>query len=432
MYKHYSCDGVTNPAVPLLNFRKISRQLRDVAVRDGRSVIVLGLIIYFAFLLLLRAQTGNLAVWQRLGVSHLYPPFADMRFLLCAIETERAGHDSYRMTECDPWGRVMNYPRLWLSLSVFGLRARQTVPMGVGLGLIFYLSLLVLVGRLTFREGAYYSFLVCSPAVMLGVERGNVDLLIFSLLVLTVLMFQRLGTRSIWPYAVIMLCSFLKFYPIFAMAVALRDRSRIIALSTIGGAGTVFLIYLYATRHDLALILHNTWRLTSSISFGSKVIFFFYNAVHWWGAPLNIAAWSRASLVAVTAIAAIFVKKTSAPSFTKETVDSMVIGDALFTGIFAFLGTNFNYKFIFLMLAVPQLLQWIRRASLYRDFAFTFLTLMAVAFWLSQPRQGEYWQFVVKEVVNWSLFGMSAFVLLHFALATFVRKGSLDHQLVVS
>jgi hypothetical protein len=399
-------------------------------MRDGRSLIILALIFYFAILLLLRTQAGNLDVWQRLGVYHLRPAFADMRFLLCAIETERAGHDSYRMTECDPWGRIMNYPRLWLSLSVLGLQARHTVPIGVGLALIFYLSLLLLAGRLTLREGAFYAFLLCSPAVMLGIERGNVDLLIFSLLVLTIWLFQKLGTRSIWPYAVIMLCSFLKFYPIFAMAAALRDRSRIIALSIIGGAGVIFLTYLFWTRHDLALIVHNTWQLAFNVSFGSKVIFFLYNAARWWGGPLNVIAWSRASLVAVTVVAALVVKKTPAPLFANATVDGMLIGMSLYTGVFAFLGTNYNYKFIFLILAVPQALQWIKRDNSYRNFAFTFLTVMTLSFWLSA--QEEYWQFVLKELLNWCLFGMSAFVLLHFLFASLGRKGSLEHPIPAS
>jgi hypothetical protein len=389
-------------------------------------MIILALILYFAILLLLRTQAGNLDVWQRLGVYHLRPAFADMRFLLCAIETERAGHDSYQMTECDPWKRVMNYPRLWLSLSVFGLQARHTVPMGVAVALIFYLSLPVLVGPLTLREGAYYGFLVCSPAVMLGGERGNVDLLIFSLLVLTIVLLKRLGTRSFWPYAVIMLCSVLKFYPILAMVVALRDRSKIIALSIIGGAGALFLLYLYWIRHDLALIVHNTWQLAFNVSFGSKVIFFQYNAAHWWGGPLNPIAWSRATVAAVIAIVLLVVKKTRVPSFTKETVDGMLIGLSLYTGVFAFLGTNYNYKFIFLMLAVPQLLQWIRRNDLYRDFAFTFLTIMAIAFWLSA--QEVYWEFIVKELANWCLFGMSAVILLHFALASLGVKHSPSHN----
>ena len=124
------------------------------------------------------------------------------------------------------------------------------------------------------------------------------------------------------------------------MAAALRDRSRIIALSIIGSAGAVFLIYLYWIRHDLALIVHNTWQLAFNVSFGSKVIFFLYNAAHWWGGPLNVKAWSRASLAVVIVIAALVVKKTSTPLFTKQTVDNMLIGMSLYTGVFAFLGTN--------------------------------------------------------------------------------------------
>src|SRR4029077_20959656 len=140
--------------------------------------------------------------------------------------------------------------------------------------------------------------------------------------------------------------------PIFAITPALRDRSRIVASSIIGGAGALFLTYLYWIRHDLKLIVHNTWQFAFNVSFGSKVIFFFYNAF----APLNVIGWSRGSLVAATAVAAPAVKKTSAPVFTKETVDSMLIGMSLYTGVFAFLGTNYNYKFIFLIFAVPQLL----------------------------------------------------------------------------
>ncbi len=71
----------------LLNLPQVSRQLRDRAIRDGRSMIILALILYFAILLLLRTQAGNLDVWQRLGVYHLRPSFADMRFLL---PTEKA------------------------------------------------------------------------------------------------------------------------------------------------------------------------------------------------------------------------------------------------------------------------------------------------------------------------------------------------------
>src|SRR2546428_2008971 len=92
-----------NTSSPLLKFSTVPGKLRDRAIRDGRSIIVLALILYMLALVVLRGHSGYSQAWQRLGVYHLRPAFADMRFLLCAIETERAGHDSYQMTECDPW-----------------------------------------------------------------------------------------------------------------------------------------------------------------------------------------------------------------------------------------------------------------------------------------------------------------------------------------
>ncbi len=382
--------------------------------------------------------------WQRFGVWSLHLAFADTRFILCAIESERAGYDPYRTNPCDPWHRVMNYPRPWLSLSVFGLGERHTVPLGIGLALIFYLSLLVLLKPLTLQEGSFYGFLVCSPAVMLGVERGNVDLLIFALLALAILLFQRLGTRSVWPYGVIIGCSLLKLYPIFAMAVALRDRSRTVALSIIGAAAAMFLSYLLWIRSDLAAIVRNTWQQAFAISFGSKVIFLIdipksaptrsillMNILNFdprVGA-INTTAWSLAFVAAVTAVAIVLARRTSTPLFTTETAHSMVIGMSIYTGIFAFLGTNFNYKLVFLIFAVPQMLQWIRCQNAYRSFAFTFLTVMTLAFWLSA--QAVYWLFLLKELMNWCLFGMSTVVLLHFIFASLSSKRSLDHQSLV-
>ena len=366
--------------------------------------------------------------WQRFGVWSLHLAFADTRTILCAVECKRAGYDPYQRNPCDPWHRKFTYPRPWLSLSVFGLGERHTVPVGVGLALIFYLSLLVLVRPLTFQEGSFYGFLVCSPAVMLGVERGNVDLLMFGLLALAILLFQRLGTRSVWPYGVIMACSLLKLYPIVAMAVALRDRSRTVALSIVVAAAAMFLSYLIWIRSDLTAIVRNTWHQATGISFGSKVVFLLLNADPRVG-PINTMAWSLASVAAVTAVAIVLVRGTSTPVFATETAPSMVIGMLIYTGIFAVLGTNFNYRFVYLIFAVPQMLQWIRCQNVYRHFAFTFLTVMTLALWLSA--QQVYWLFFLKELMNWCLFGMSTVVLLHFLFASLSSKRSLDRQSLV-
>jgi Glycosyltransferase family 87 len=388
--------------------------LRYLTIRDGRSILILALIFYFVVLLLVCSQAGSRLAWGRLGVHHLSPAFADMRFIMSAIESERAGYDPYQRNPRDPWKRRMNYPRVWLLPSVVGLQLRHTVPLAVGLAAIFFLSLLVLVGPLTLEEGGVYALLVCSPPVIQGVERGNVDLLIFSLLTLAVWLTRRRGTRSIWPYGIIIACSLLKLYPILATAVALRDRSRTVAFSIIGTAWAIFLSYLFWIRSDLTAIVRNTWT-ASNISFGSKVVFL---QLDWWMGPINTTAWSLASLALAAAVATIIVKRTSTPVFSMQTVDSMLIGMSIYTGIFALLGSNYNYKLSFLIFAVPQMLQWIRHPNAYQTFAGVFLTTMALAFWMSPSPPQKYWGFLLKEVMNWCLFEMSIVVLLHFLFAS--------------
>jgi hypothetical protein len=137
---------------------------------------------------------------------------------------------------------------------------------------------------------------------------------------------------------------------------------------------------------------------------------------------LNIAAWSFASVAAITAVALFLVRRTSQPLFTSEMAPGLMIGLSIYTGLYAFLGSNFNYKLVFPVLAIPQILQWIRRQNGYRNFAFTFLTVMTLALWLSA--QTVYWMLLLKEVMNWCLFGMSTFVLLHFLFASVGSKRS--------
>jgi hypothetical protein len=380
----------------------------------------------FGGLWLISRLSDSTQAWQRFGVYHPPQSFADLRFIMSAIESRRDGYDPYRRNPHDLWHRRMNYPRLWMSLSALGLQERHTGPLGVGVALIFYVSLLALVGRLTFLEGAFYSLLVCSPATMLGVERGNVDLLIFSLLTFAVLLIRREGTRSIWPYAVVLVCSVLKLYPICAMAVALRDRSRTVALSIIGGAGAVFLSYLFWIRSDLPAIVANTPQ-TFVISFGSKVVFLRPNS---WVGPINTTAWCIVCLASVVALAIVVFKRTSRPLFSSEASASMLIGMSMYIGIFVFL-TNFNYKLIFLIFAAPQMLQWARSRNAYRHLAYIFLAAMALAFWISAQAssvQVSYPQFLLKELMNWSLFGMSTVILLHFVFRHSGSQVSLDQQ----
>jgi hypothetical protein len=150
---------------------------------------------------------------------------------------------------------------------VCGLPVRvEHVPLiGTAIALCFYSAFLLFVGRLTFAQGAFCAVLAVSPAVMLGVERGNIDLIIFALIVAAV------SARGCLPYALMFACACLKLYPICALAAALRDRCR---RAVVGSLAIVILFagYLLLIRRDLALISAATPR-SYFRSFGCSVLF---------------------------------------------------------------------------------------------------------------------------------------------------------------
>ena len=80
---------------------------------------------------------------------------------------------------------------MWTRLGVFGLGEGDTVPLGVAIGVVFFAAALAVAGPLTLGEGAVYGVALLAPATMLGVERGNVDLLMFALVVLGLLLLRR-------------------------------------------------------------------------------------------------------------------------------------------------------------------------------------------------------------------------------------------------
>ena len=281
-------------------------------IQDGRFIVSFALILYFTSFSLIYHKRGQAAAWNRLGVGHLSPSFADLRFMAAAAETKRGGLDPFRRNEFDPWHRPFGYPRIWLLLSPLGLKIKDTLPLAFGLIGAFYLSILLLAGRLRVAEGFIYSLLICSPAAMQAIERANLDLLIFVMLAVAILLMRKLGTRSFWPYSVILWCAILKLYPISAMAVALRDRSRALALAIITGGGLIFVAYLGLIRNDLPAILRNNWAGDIDVSFGSKVLFLRFSSLFW---NIDADLWCRVSLAVVVIVGIFAGRSMFRPSF---------------------------------------------------------------------------------------------------------------------
>ena len=330
-----------------------------IAGIDGRWItagVVTGFLIA---IYIMGRRTDFVTTWAQVGVEHLSLPFADMRFLMSALETHRAGGNPFVFSQCDPWLRPLNYPRAWLVLAPFGLGAKHTIALAILLAGGFYTTIYFLVGRSTIVQGLVYGVLLCSPAAMLAVERGNTDLVVFILLAVAALVFDR-KAGVYCSYILITLAAILKLYPVCAFALGLRERRRRGIVLVLGGLAA-FALYVYCTRSDLAHIVANTPQI-KEISFGHRVMFQKLASMKF---AVPIELWSKTAVCVSILLALLISRTVKPPEFSVRGRAATTIGAAVYVGIFV-ATSSFNYRLIFLLLLVPQLLAWAQQRGGYR------------------------------------------------------------------
>src|SRR5438105_857965 len=209
---------------------------------DGRLLVLAVLACYFGALAIVGAET----FWRRAGVPHVSPSFTDMRSITSGWECTRKGLSVVPHDPCDRWHRPVNYPKLWLAPSFLGLGPSSTVYLGVAAGLAFLASVLRLAGRLRVVEGLVYAAALCSPAVMLGIERGNNDLVVFAVVVLALVVFRRGEVGRAIGHGLLLFAGMLKLYPAFSFGVLVRQR-RSWAVAGVVAAGAAFGAYVLVT-----------------------------------------------------------------------------------------------------------------------------------------------------------------------------------------
>jgi len=410
---------------------------------DGRIIVLLFLITYFSMIYLSSLVMSYVQFWGYLGVPSISPSFADLRGITSALDCYRQGFDPLIHNPCDPWNRPMNYPRLWLGLSSLGLDQSHTFILGILQAILFYACIfIIIIKRLNVSEGLFYGLILCSPAVMLAVERGNNDLMIFVFLSLAVLMMQK---RRILPYIFILMASILKLYPIVSITSALReDKKRAIIIMLM--VGTLFMIYMIYTWQDVILI-GTTVPRSANLSYGSRVLFDGLNPIFQSITGLGIPEHFR-TIFSFTAVLFVLVAsylairlgfiQTQNKLMTSQYLDNFRIGAIIYIGTFI-IGHNFDYRLIFLILTLPQLLAWIKIQNPLSQVSVFLLIAILVTMWssffavwfsglfslvFSLEKTGNHLVFLLEEIINWLIFGCLIAILLSTLpdwLKTFLR-----------
>jgi hypothetical protein len=409
--------------------------------RSASVVILLGfLILYFSIWQLIAFQLGSgYAAWHALRVPAAERSYDDARLLLEGLDCVRAGINPYLEVKCDWRFRLFNYPSIWLLPQHVGLTVDQTDAFGFTTAALFVVSLLVVFGRTTPLAGLLGGVCLVSPAVMLGIARGNTDLLIFSLLVATATLAFALPRAQDATLATgLVILSILKLYPIAAVVALLRPTSKAIALAGIVTA--IFALWIFNIRADLVLVQSNTpafaWK-----SFGYKTAFIesyqffepgFLTPAGLYPAPLpsllNTVALSTLLVVVIVSVALGARLRQRMPVKLEPRNPAhfyFLVGASIYVLTFA-LGANFNYRLIFLLLCIPLLTDWLFEKSNRRSLAIFLATGCIGLCWFSassgapfEPSARSIVLRMCSEVISWCLFAGLGTTLANHAASVF-------------
>jgi hypothetical protein len=374
----------------------------------GRVVVASCLYGYFLVLIARGGHSG----WSWFQVPATSPSFLDLRSVTSGWECTRRGVDVLPLNPCDPFQRPANYPRIWMWPSSLGLGQSSTLVFGVLAAAAFFAGALALVRRrCPLSSAVVWVMVLVSPAVMLGVERGNADLVVFPLVVLALVLLRgRAAVVRGIAHGAFLLAAMLKLFPAFAFVAMLRQSGR----WRVAGFGLVALgfgLYVLATLDDIRTI-RRVLPQDIYYSYGADVAV--RASVDWFAARSSSFAFllrdgNEQIVLWLLVLAALLVVGTVARRWRPPEVasdlelDAFLAGTAIFGGTFL-LEHNFDYRLVYLLLVVPQLLRWVGTSRL----AGLALAAVVLTLWLSESLSNWYWRMhdplPYDELLNWLLF----------------------------
>jgi hypothetical protein len=371
------------------------------------AYFILGLVLVWGY----GQPEGLFWAWDWLGVPAMPPPrlpFTDTISVTHSIDCLHAGFDPYLTGQCDPWRRPINYPPAWLELGKLGVSSAATQVLGIGMAAVTLLAMLLI-----FRTRSLLGFVIVllallSPAILFGIERGNVDTLLFSLLVfgLFATHLLRESTRQVLRGLLIIGLTALKAYPIAACSIFL-DQTRRGWLMGLTVASAALVAFVWPSWERIPYILSNT-PLTSFYSFGAAPLFL--DLADRFAAPdvnqTHVRWLATGVALGLGLIAAAWVVSSQRdlswllPPLTRGRFpdDLCLAGLAIFCFCFL-LGSNFNYRLIFLAGALPKLIE-VYDEMRHRRYLIVPGAMVALLWATRLPN-------IVDHALNWIVFGVA-------------------------
>lgn len=378
--------------------------------------VLVGLLAGLVLVGTLMLTLGMPRTWDLWRVPAGMVSFMDLRVVTAGAQSHREGFDPMYQNPHDFIQRLVNYPRLWQAAYAFPIDESDTVWLAAVVLALFFSALFLALPPMSNGRVGVLLLAVFSPAMMLGYERGNTDLVVFAVLALAVA-----AQRNALTYVLVMAAFALKLFPFAALAVLLGFERRA-ALRWAGWSLAFAVFYAAFYFDDLRQIVATTPRGVW-LSFGRDVLSLRLAAdqSEWvravsWGGLAAAAGWIAFALGSWWRGGGNEVGPDNAG------MRGFRVGAACFVGTFL-IGTNFAYKLVFLLLALPQLLEWAGQSGgRWRWPARIAVAGVYLALWLpalekpgADPRAARGVDFWVGQAAHWVLFGVLVWLLVQTA-----------------
>jgi len=358
---------------------------------------------------------GYEETWRLWNIDTMRPHFADLRNITSAVEAHARGYDPMKENPMDPWQRRLNYPRIWHYLSYLGIDQSHTTALGIVFIVLFVAGVCMVMADASTAMVLLVCGAMLSPAILLGIERGNADLLLFFLAAVAVWGAQR---SYVLVLLAIMAGVVLKLYLVFGAAVMARARRTTCLVYLVIIAGLTG-AYVYAVLPDLRLMYDATPK-GGAMSYGMNVL---WVQLQNYSARLSEYARLVSYVVVVVtvlgAVVAVAWGKAARLGFQEgRYIDAFRAGAAIYVGTFV-LGNNWDYRLMFLIFVIPQLVLWSAQGSGWiRAGAKVILACMYFSLWYGVMKKvmgyvpyGREGVYVLEELSNWVMFAGLVYML---------------------
>jgi Glycosyltransferase family 87 len=242
---------------------------------------------------------------------------------------------------------------------------------------LFFAAAIVVVPRQApFGDALVYGLALCSPAVMFGVERGNVDIGLFAMAAAAGVVMRRRRHGPPIASALILAAGVLKLFPSAAIGMLAR-LPRWTAVVCLGAVAGIFAVYAAATFDDIRTI-------ERVLPQGDEYAYGIHIFGGWLGRLTGSGRVWDATLIVLTIAVAIVLRRRlrdhldAGPS---RELDLFAAGAGIYVATYA-LGRNSDYRLVFLLLTIPQLVRW---AAARRVLPIVALGGVLLTLWLPSP-----------------------------------------------